>query len=245
VRLLVLGNEATGLCSDPKGNVWVTTSRTSDRETQVVEYAHGGRSPIAIMNGPGNDPQGCSVDPTSGDLAVATYGGGAHARTAGHVLVFPAAPKFPPKSYTLTQNGHYLSCAYDAAGNLYVDGVRNRRAFIFYELVKGDSEFVPVTLDRTFAAPGGIRWDGSHVAVADGKTNVIYQFTIADDKGTSVGTTTLENAASLEDRFWIEGGTVVAAPLNLNQFAYWNYPAGGIPSQAFAGANSTSFTVSR
>ncbi|MGB8520023.1 MAG: hypothetical protein WCD38_07635 [Candidatus Tumulicola sp.] len=242
---LTLQAEVGGVCSDVKGNVWLTTSRYSDHETEVVEFAHGATTPFAAINGAGNNPRGCSVDPASGDLAVATYGGGTSNRNPGNVVVFPAAPKYPPVTYKVTRDAHFFFCTYDANGNLYVDGISASNDFVFYELPKGASGFVAVTLNHAISGPGGVQWDGSHVAVADGSSFQIYRFKVSNRKGTLVGTTSLENAAPLGYQFWIQGATVVAQPDNRNQFAYWNYPAGGLPTKTFAGTQFNAFTVSR
>lgn len=244
VRQVSLRNSPDALCSDARGNVWVTTGRYNGHETQVLEFSHAGTTPIAIVNGPSNNPLGCSVDPTTGNLAVSTLGYGSSSQNPGYVLVYRDAPKYPPISYKITQDGHFFYCAYDSQGDLFVDGVRNSKDFIFYELPKGRNKFVPVTLDQSISSPGAVEWDGSHVAVADAGTNDIYQFAVVNGNGTQVGTTTLENAAPLTYQFWIQGATVVAEPDNRNQFAYWNYPAGGLPTKTFAGGVSKGFTVS-
>ncbi|MGA8099265.1 MAG: hypothetical protein WB810_11480, partial [Candidatus Cybelea sp.] len=58
----------SGVCTDARGDVYISNS------TSVVEYTHGGTIPVATFNVPGNDAAGCSVDPTSGNLAVAFTG---------------------------------------------------------------------------------------------------------------------------------------------------------------------------
>lgn len=59
----------TGLCTDPNGNVWV--AETFEGQSVLYEYAHGGTSSIAQLSVPGDRSQECTVDPVSGDLAVA------------------------------------------------------------------------------------------------------------------------------------------------------------------------------
>jgi sugar lactone lactonase YvrE len=50
------GGNLDGACSDSAGNVFVTNW------TQVLEYQHGGISPVATLSLPGNQAAGCSVD---------------------------------------------------------------------------------------------------------------------------------------------------------------------------------------
>src|ERR1700722_2239249 len=58
-----------GLCSDKKGNVWIV----NDGASQLVEYAHGGTSPLATLSDSGEYPEGCAVDPQTGNLAVTNF----------------------------------------------------------------------------------------------------------------------------------------------------------------------------
>ena len=55
-----------GECVDKSGNVWVTNSSAS----QLLEYAHGGTSPIASLATPNQYPASCSVNLRTGELAV-------------------------------------------------------------------------------------------------------------------------------------------------------------------------------
>ena len=55
-------------CSDSKGNVFISGG------TEVVEFAHGGTTPIATYSIAYYPATGCSVDPESGSLAVVNEG---------------------------------------------------------------------------------------------------------------------------------------------------------------------------
>ncbi len=55
-----------GECADKKGDVYIVNAKASN----IREYAHGGTKPIAIISDKGSDPVGCSLDPTTGNLAV-------------------------------------------------------------------------------------------------------------------------------------------------------------------------------
>src|SRR5579863_4497346 len=59
-----------GLCSDASGNVWITDGKNQN----IVEYAHGGTSAIGTVSDSGYAPYACSVDPTTGNLAVSNHG---------------------------------------------------------------------------------------------------------------------------------------------------------------------------
>lgn len=61
-----------GLCVDKAGDVYVTND-TSEGVHQITEYAHGATTPLRTLNDPQGRANGCSVDPKTGDLAVANF----------------------------------------------------------------------------------------------------------------------------------------------------------------------------
>ncbi len=61
-------NEPYGQCVDKKGEVWITNFEAAS----VVEYAHGRAQPIKTLNTDGSS-DGCSIDPTTGNLAVSSW----------------------------------------------------------------------------------------------------------------------------------------------------------------------------
>jgi hypothetical protein len=54
-------NSPAGECVDTAGDVFIVNSNTS----QILEYAHGGTTPIATLSDPGYYPNGCAYDPTT------------------------------------------------------------------------------------------------------------------------------------------------------------------------------------
>jgi hypothetical protein len=60
-------HQPDGACSDKKGDVWIVNNEASPSGESAVEYKHGGKKPIAILEtGPGYAVS-CSVDPTTGN----------------------------------------------------------------------------------------------------------------------------------------------------------------------------------
>jgi hypothetical protein len=106
VGTLVGFNGPKGECVDGAGNVWITSAYAG----RVIEYPHGATSPIAVLNA--DDAVACTIDSSSGNLAVANESDAvqvfAHARTR-------------PATYACP-NAYLFNCAYDAAGNLFVEG---------------------------------------------------------------------------------------------------------------------------
>src|SRR5580704_14935990 len=60
-----------GQCVDRSGDVYVVDNNTS----KIYEYAHGGTTPIATATDDYGSPIGCSVDSTTGNVAVGNFNG--------------------------------------------------------------------------------------------------------------------------------------------------------------------------
>jgi hypothetical protein len=104
-----------GLCSDKHGNVF------APHVNFIYEYAHGGTTPIATLGDEGYRPVGCSVDPTTENLAVANYRTSAMSSQAGNIAIYKRS-KGNPEFYSEPVIQYYLSCSYDDVGNLFLDG---------------------------------------------------------------------------------------------------------------------------
>ena len=227
----VLGSlslSGAGLCADKRGNIFMP-SATSTESAVVYEYAHGGKSPKATLNVPGILAEGCSVDPTTGNLAV-TYL--CRDCSYGPVAIFQNA-KGSPKSYE--QAGVYLSfCGYDGKGNLFADGTGGT-GFALLELPAGGNALSPISVSQSIAAAGQVQWDGTYVAIEDLSHPVIYQFKVSGSTATRKGTTKLTGAGNWGGQSRIQGGAVIVpySPSGSTPTAlgYWNYPAGGSPTK--------------
>jgi hypothetical protein len=211
-----------GECVDASQNVWITDLGHG----RMVEYAHGGSKPLRILSGIGG--AGCAIDPTTGNLAVATLG--------GTVYVYKNASG-TPTPYSDPDIGRFYYCGYDDKGNLFADGEGSKQKsyspFELGELVPGGSALKTITLNQVIGGPAGVQWDGRHLAVGDGETPVIYEFAIKRRQGTKVGTTPLGSTAEYITQFWIHGRTVIApnqyssGDKNLSDVLFYNYPSGG------------------
>jgi hypothetical protein len=216
-----------GECVDNAGDVFVVDMGASD----IVEYAHGGTSPIAVLSDPGYSPAACSVDPTSGTLAVTNIdklSGG-----QGNVVIYKHAKGGPKAYYTDPVMDNVGYCDYDNKGNLFVDGLRSG-AFKFAEIPAGSTTFRNITLSQPIGSPGGVQWDGTHIAVGDKVINVIYEFVIKGKKGTEVGTTPLIGATEVDD-FWIDRPDVIGPDFGAGDVGIWAYPSGGSPKKTITG----------
>lgn len=209
-----------GLCSDRAGNVFVTNAKPPE----VLEFAHGGSSPIATLKDPGQFPYACSVDPTTGNLAVTNEY--SRKSTPGSVAIYQHASG-SPKLYFDASFYYMFFCGYDNAGNLFVDGEpAPSGGFAFAELPRGHAKLQDVTLDTAIGFPGGVQWDGKHLAVGDQVASTIYQFRIAGKTGTQTGSTHLNDAKQIV-QFWKQGKYVVGPDAIYFRVGIYDYPGGG------------------
>jgi hypothetical protein len=218
-----------GVCTGKKGDVWIVNSgRVAD---VVTLYKHGGKTPVGYLTDDGAVADSCSVDPTTGNLAVTSYA--SYSYGPGSVAVYAHA-KGLPTYYSDPKMSEMLFCGYDDKGNLFVDGWQNSNTdFQFAELPKGKKQFTNITLKgATIAWPGNVQWDGKHIAVGDQEysqlVSAIYQTTGAG--GRIVGKTVLADSAFVGG-FWIAGNTVIAPDARSNAVGFYNYPAGGKPTK--------------
>lgn len=217
-------NVPTGLCSDIDGNVWIPNLYGHT----IVEYKHGGKSPIAVLKDADDEPDGCAVDPLSGDLAVANYStvdGG-----QGNIAIFKHA-KGKPRFYSDSAPFFGAFCGYDNKGNLFFDGLASASSgFVFAELAKGKRSVTNIPLSGAIIYyPGGVQWDGTYVAVGDqhyrgANTSAIYQTTGANGK--IVGKTTFDDPGRVA-HWWIQNSRVVAPNITTQFVRLYRYPAGG------------------
>jgi hypothetical protein len=217
--------EWSNLCSDATGNVFLT--KFNYKSANVLEYAHGGTSPIAKLHDPGY-PWSCSVDPTSGNLAVATYDGSG----GGNIAIFPNAQS-SPNIYRDPNISTYVYCAYDGKGNLFVDGSKGSKG-VLAELPKDSATFTDLTVNHRYYGGSVVSWDGSYVTLADPIQRVILRLEISGSTATVVGTTKLgdwRNGAFREVSFL--SNSLITQPTRHGDTGIWRYPAGGKPTRVF------------
>ncbi|MFY9664164.1 MAG: hypothetical protein WAL67_05910 [Candidatus Cybelea sp.] len=220
----VLGS---GECVDQAGDVFITGGAMGPN---IVEYSHGGTMPIATLIDTDAAPMGCSVDPTTGNLAVTNYAtfhrGGSG---PGNVAIYTGA-KGSPEIYTAPYIDDFYFCGYDNKGNLFVDGWGGSYPFSLDEMPSGSSSFDRISLDQKVKSPGAVQWDGTYVAVGDQDKAVLYQFTVSGSNGTKVGSTPLMSSKDVS-QFWIQGKNVIGADTGLADVGLWPYAAGGNPTE--------------
>ncbi len=211
----------SGECVDSAGNVFITNFGTQ----QIFEYAHGGTNPIATLSDSGYYPSGCSVDPTTGNLAVTNYSNSD--TTPGNVAIYTGAQGTPAAYYTDAIMYEMFLCSYDPKGNLFVDGVQfGNDAFVLAELPHSAASLEDLFLNQSIGGVSGIQWDGTHLTIGDSSVGTIYHFKVKGVYATQVGSTPLGPTPVL-DQFAIQGSKVVAS--YGGGAGLWDYPSGGSP----------------
>jgi len=222
------------MCADAAGNVFIPNY---GRE-QVLEYAHGGTKPIATLKDRRGRPYSCSIDPKTGNLAVANFS--INSSKTGNVVIYRHA-KGAPQSYSLQENASLYFCTYDKAGNLFIEGISSpsdgAQATI-WEMLSGKPYFGPVTLQSVPAYPNGLQWDGTYLAVGTGTIagpssgdTFIYRMQVTHYVAKTIGTTRLPEDGPPAN-FFIDGSSIVVSGGEMQpKIDFFPYPAGGAPTK--------------
>ncbi|MBV8498406.1 MAG: hypothetical protein JO003_04040 [Candidatus Eremiobacteraeota bacterium] len=224
----------TGECVDRAGDVFVVTENTSESAGVIYEYAHGGTEPIATLNDP-NYAFGCSVDPTTGNLAVSGEGVAIYKNATGS-----------PTVYSSSEFG-FLYCGYDDAGNLYLTASKSNSGTerFLVRLAIGSGSFEAISFGKklyadTFFEPS-TQWDGTRMTVStipeylNGREQgpeYVYRLNISGSVAKIAGVTRLSSKKSAPaGQNWIQGERIAAAYYyrSFGHVGVWPYPRGGAP----------------
>jgi hypothetical protein len=217
-----------GLCSDSSGNVFVTNVSkavgSGVMQGHVYEYAHGDTQILKTFTFEDVRPFGCSVDPSSGTLAVASAG--LASRGGSLTTIAPDGSGNVYYSYNIRD---YYYCAYDGTGNLFVNGRGDGTQMYLDEVPKGKSGFVELSLDKyvSVSGMGALQWDGSHLTLEDLSAGAIYRLSVAGSTATVVGTSRLDgwNGSALSTI--AEAAVLAPTGVSETKIGFWKYPAGG------------------
>jgi hypothetical protein len=244
-----------GQCVDAKGNVWITELDAQ----RVIEYAHGGSSPIRALITDGRSI-GCAVAP-NGDLAVANldiWNGSGY--QPGSFDIFQNGSG-PPRKFVCPHAFFYWPPGYDNKGNLYVQTATDVGTTDVCELRFGESAPQLVRVSAHIHEPGSVMWDGKHIALTDqlyngGPSSGVYEVKeppVGAPFGlTVINRTDLSDDCSGENVNAVQpfivgkantpvnharGSVIIAGNLWCNnRFDFWPYVAGGYPKRSLAGA---------
>jgi hypothetical protein len=197
----------------------------------VVEYAHGGTTPIETLNLPGNNAYACSVDPKTGNLAVVLHG------TAGDVAIFPEAQGTPTTYVSQLESNN---CGYDNAGNLFVDGNAGQ-GFGLSELLSGASNFSKLSVNQEVGEPGRLQWHGHYLtwqSLRPPPYVAVSRLSISGSQATIVSVTHFKGIRTANPS-WIYDKHIIipfAGPGGngeTSNIGIWRYPQGGKAADKF------------
>jgi hypothetical protein len=218
----------------------------------MLEYKHGGKTPIATLKDSGYLPVDCSVDPRTGNLAVANSEGyPSHA--AGDLAIYTGA-KGSPKLYGDSSLYFALYVGYDNAGNVFLDGqTPGTGAFVLAELPKGGSTLGTVTTSGISGLGAGVAWDGKYITVGLGRpSSTIYQLKVSGSAATIAGTTTISGNPGLGKYLVVtkglKQGNIVIDPEvgGTKDVGVFKYPSGSGPVKTITGfQNPAAVAISR
>jgi hypothetical protein len=205
--------EAQGECTSKEsgGNWWVVATGANE----VLEFAHGGTTPILTINTMSDQPGSCAVDPTTGNVAVTML-------TTSKVVIYTSGG-IDGTAYATPFEPFFSG--YDPKGNLYIDG-----SGMVARLSSGGTSFEPITLNQGFIFPGGVQWHEGLLAIGDQDASNVYEYKIHGTNGTLERTTPLNGGGA--GGFWIQGKQIIAE--DAGNIGIWNYPAGGSPFQTIS-----------
>jgi hypothetical protein len=229
-------NTPAGMCSNKAGDVFILNGGG----TTVEVYAHGGSAPLRTLDLPGYPELNCTVDPTTGNLALGTLGG-----SCGDCIAVFADAQGIATTYEPSGQDGIPGCGYDNSGNLFCDayGVEDSATFELFELPEGSYNLTKIAVNYSGLKSGPVQWDGKYLAIGSGATGTIYQLQLSGSTGSVEGSTSLSGTGWVW-QFWIaktQGGkrvpqgTRIIAPTYAGsdgaEVAYWSYPAGGDPTK--------------
>lgn len=229
VGVLTDFTQPMGECVNAAGDVFIADYAAK----QIVEYAHGAATPLKTLDDAPDSPYACSVDPTTGNLAVANDDG---ASNQGNVAIFPNASGTPTR-YTDSTLYNFQACSYDIHGNLLVSNGSagpNPSLSLFAWLPKGGSKLVSIRIPGPQPSwqwgVDGITWDGEYFVL---ENYYVYRVIVTHGQAYYVGETQLD--PGINSPVWIYNdtkgqGTELIGGVDddsENGVDYYPYPGGG------------------
>jgi hypothetical protein len=221
-------------CSDNKGNVFIGDFGTAT----ITEFAHGATLPTQVLQDPQAEPQGCAVDPTTGNLAAINW---ACTCGTGNIAIYANATG-TPKIYTNAAQSFPESAAYDPQGNLVIAGRQNNVTNVF-EVAKGTTKFTELTVKNgTIDYPGQVEWGGSYLLIGEQQyqgqnASAVYQTVLKGKTLTIHGTIPLTGTTDVfgfAKRGSGSTASIAAADVVSNDGFVYSFP-GGQQTSTFSG----------
>jgi hypothetical protein len=158
-----------GLCASAKGEAYVANTDDSS----LVGYKAPSTTSNVMLNDAGEFPAGCAVD-SQGDVAVSNICSAPYCE-GGDVAIFKGGGGSPTAA-TCPNLQRYYFIAYDAKGNIWIDGEDSSYAFAACEIRAGTTIGRAVTFNSAPQFPGAVQWWRKYLLVADQDTSAIDLF---------------------------------------------------------------------
>jgi hypothetical protein len=210
------------LCSDGNGDVFVPTTDLKS-PGYIYEFAHGGTQPIETLTDPGPGwAQSCSVDPTTGNLAVAN----------GEDVAIYAHGQGTPTVYEASDVGAW-DLAYDDSGDLFVDG--KAYGYRIAELPAGGTSFSDIALSKATGTLH-LQWRRNRLVLYGGTYGPhgpyrVFQVRVSGSNGIVSGPVNLYGKNKHRQglvEFALSGSTIVMPEGPSDSVpSLWHYPKGG------------------
>lgn len=219
-------SQPQGMAGDAHGNLYVAD--TSNSRVQV--YGPGFQGSPTTLSDPGQYPAGVDSFGSGAYVAVtniiSTSGG------PGSVSIFHNGSL--QSTITSATIGRAYFCAFDAAGNLYLDGTDPNGNIIIGEIANatsGGTTFAQLTYGNTIAFPGGVQVNNQGQIVVDdqsGSALYTYNAPVNGSLGSPVSTTSLSGVSDpVTFSFTKNTADLYTADAGLAQSQEFAYPAGG------------------
>jgi hypothetical protein len=230
-------NEPQGECSDPKGNIWITSTGAR----AIVEYAHGAKNPSATLFDPVGFPVGCAIDAGNGNLAVTNL---EDSSGSGSVLIYKHARGAPAVYSNPKQLTNYFA-AYDTKGDLYVSGTATKtRSYMLSVLPQHATTMSSVAISGgKLYFPGTVAWHGSTLVLGDQKckkkaSSCFYELHVSGTTAAITGTTPLTGACDVAQA-WVGKAQIAGGDYDYcggqSSVDRWRFPSGGDPTAKAGG----------
>ena len=240
-----------GECTDRNGDVFITSIVSLSQGSKILEYAHGGTTPIASLDDPGG-AFACAVDPNTGNLAVANSQDSSNPYNPdyGDVAVYRSATGSPTMYYSSDFSG-FVSCGYDNKKNLYLAAIHPDDPVHQVRLARlkaNDTQVGSIGLDSDiyggYEFQPSVQWDGKYMTLSSVPKNeghagsgvvTLYRLKVSGDNATVVSSLLLKTSKNLHGgQSWVRGQEVLGIYYanGYSNVATWRYPAGGKPKSA-------------
>jgi hypothetical protein len=232
------------LCSDSSGDVFVTNGYGEySGGGYLLEYAHGGTSPIATFRESQYVPQDCAVDPTTGNIAVAN-----HDKDFAVFIGGSASPTYYSTAGILPRVSF---ATYDNSGNAYFSGDHAHHAAWLPKRASAPKPFKlrePPQGKQGYHDPG-FGWDGTYLTDMSGCGSELARFKPHGRIGGKLyDAVFLKNTGGCFPNryaFRPSGGatsrSLVVVGFFEDEILFYDYPKGGNPTKTIKGLGSEGY----